>query len=101
MNKRKILYEDCYVEITLTAKDREMFVDGKIVLVKTTPTITAVLHERQANNTAKVDIIKRLMWEDLAKANNWQVTQNPNINTLCNTTLRAIPKKSKPITYKI
>jgi hypothetical protein len=94
-------FKDCYVEMTLTVKSSEMFVNGKLVILKGNPKITAVLHEVQANNTAKLDQIKRLLWNKVASENGWQTTLKENINSLCSVVLKPIPRKSLPITFNI
>lgn len=93
-------FNDCYVEATLVVKSTEMFVNGKLVFVKH-PKKVAVLHVKQANNTAKLDRIRRLMWKDLVEENHFEVSDDINLKTMCNFTLREIPRMSMPITYNI
>ena len=93
-------FNNCYVEATLVVKSTEMFVDGKLTFVKH-PKKVAVLHAKQANNTAKLDRIKRIMFRELAEENRWEVSEDINLKTLCNFTLKEIPRKSMPISYNI
>lgn len=93
-------FNDCYVEATLVVKSMEMFIDGKLVFVKH-PKKVAVLHVKQANNMAKLDRIRRLMWKDLVEENRFDVSDDVNLKTMCNFILKEIPRMSKPITYNI
>ena len=94
-------FTNCYVKVTLKTLFTEVFdCKGRIKFVSI-KSKDAVLHENQANNPAKVEEIKQLMWEELRNEQGWEDTFKEPLHKLCSFSTVSIPKKSAPITYKI
>ena len=91
---------DQYLKLIMSLRDREIFINGKLVIAKTLLK-EAVLHCNQANNEAAKDLIKRKMWEELIKENNLDISPTTNPQKYCDFKEFAIPKKSEKITYSL
>ena len=94
------IFKDCYVKLTMSVKDNEIFdKNGKFIFTGK-PVKNAILHCAQANDLKKLEIIKRIMWTQLCVEKHWD-EKAFDYNKMCSFFLMEIPKKSEPITYRI
>ena len=94
-------YKNCYVQLNMDIKATEMFdANGKFIFIGKIHR-EAVLHAAQANNPAKLHLIKKMMWEELLKEKQWQMPAKTNFLHMCSFTEVKIPRYDKPISYNI
>ena len=89
-------FEDCYVEMTMTLKNTEMFDEKGNLCIVGNRVRTEILHPDQVNDPKQRQQWQVVAWRRWCKEHGWD--KNNPVEKSCTFRFKPIAKKSKPIT---